>query len=225
MPNEHPTQPDPWPGHPGGSGRPGPYDHPDPHAHPAQPGPYGAPPGPGPYGASAQPGTPYGPPGHPAPYGPPGQPGPYNGPQDPVPHPFPAYGPPPPPPSAMPSTVRAAQVVIFVVAGLGLLLTFVVGAASGAEAAGRFFSSYLTAWALLVLAFRYGTAGSGVRVASIVLSAVQILFALGATTNGTPGGILPLAGAITVIVLLSQGSAGQWFQRPRATDLPPQPYA
>ncbi|MFF9816215.1 hypothetical protein [Streptomyces sp. NPDC014006] len=61
------------------------------------------------------------------------------------------------------------------------------------------------------------------RIASVVLAGVQILIALGATANGTPGGIVPLGGAIAVIVLLSRRSASQWFGRPRTPAVPPQP--
>src|SRR5690606_40207219 len=73
----------------------------------------------------------------------------------------------------------------------------------------------LTAWVLLVLAFLFPSAGPGVRVAALVLGSVQILLALGGAAQGTPFGILPLAGAVAVVVLLGQGSAGGWFRRPR----------
>jgi hypothetical protein len=119
-------------------------------------------------------------------------------------------------PLSMPSTVRAAQVVVFVAAGLALLLTVVVGAASGAEAAGEVLGTNLMICALFVLACQYAGAGHGVRVASVVLAGLQILFTLGAAANGTAGGLLPGAGAIAVIILLGQRSAGEWFKRPRA---------
>ncbi|MFD1663507.1 hypothetical protein ACFSL4_36440 [Streptomyces caeni] len=52
----------------------------------------------------------------------------------------------------------------------------------------------------LVLAFRYRTAGTGVRTTSIVLASVQILPALGGTARGVPGGAFALLGAITEVV-------------------------
>ncbi|MEY7978311.1 hypothetical protein AB8O53_18560, partial [Streptomyces pilosus] len=184
----------------------------------------------------------YGPYGQqPPPYGQPGaqpQPGPY---PQPVPYPHPgaqpypgaqpqgwAGGPPPYPygpsgPVDMPGSVRAAQIVIFATFGLGVLLTVVAAATAGPEEAGRFFSTYLMSLVLFVLAFQYRKAGNGVRVASLVLASVQILFALSAAAQGVPLGILPLGAAVAIIVLLSQGSAGQWFRRRHTTGTPP-PY-
>lgn len=160
-------------------------------------------------------------------YGPP--PGPYGTPPAPQPgahHPHGRTGAPPyyapPPPLTMPGSVRAAQIVIFATFGLGVLLTVLVGVTVGAESAGRFFSTYLMTVALFVLAFRYPTAGNGVRVASLVLASVQILLALSATAQGVLLGIVPLGTAVAVVALLGQGSAGQWFRRPRANGVPPQ---
>ncbi|MFH8797980.1 hypothetical protein ACH4F6_00030 [Streptomyces sp. NPDC017936] len=196
------------------------------NAQPAEPGPQGPyrpPQAPGPYG----PNTPAGPPQPqaaygPGPYGPPGPygaPGPY-GPGTWGPHPQPFA---PPFPLTMPASVRSAQVVNFVIAGLGSLLTVVVGAAAGAEAAGRSLAGYLTAFVLCVLAFLYPKAGNGVRVASVVLAVLQILAGAGAAANHDSGGVVPLGGAIAVVVLLTQRSAIQWFGRPRTPGAPPQP--
>ncbi|MFD8523033.1 hypothetical protein ACFV2D_23875 [Streptomyces capillispiralis] len=240
MSNEHPTPPHQPPGRPGHPAQPGQYGHPAQPGHygppgpPGQPGaynPYGQPPGqaPHPYGAQppgpAQPATPYGAPAQPlTPYGapapapypppgaqPPGRPGaaPYYGPYQPH------------PPLAMPGSVRGAQIVIFVATGLALLLSVLVGATAGAYSAGRFAGSYLPTLVLCVLAFQYPKAGNGVRVTSIVLASVQILFGLSATGQGMPLGILWLGAAIAVIVPLSQGSAGQWFRRHQANGVPP----
>ncbi|MEV6619046.1 hypothetical protein AB0N31_35385 [Streptomyces sp. NPDC051051] len=123
----------------------------------------------------------------------------------------------------MPTSVRSAQVVNFAVAGLGVLLTVGVGATAGAEAAGRSLAGYLTALVLCVLAFLYPKAGNGVRVASVVLAVLQILAGMGAAANHNSGGIIALGGAITVVVLLTQRSAIQWFGRPRTPGAPPQP--
>ncbi|MFG3004736.1 hypothetical protein [Streptomyces calvus] len=234
MSNEHPTPPHQPPA-------PGPYGPPVP---PSAPGPYGPPvPPPGPAAHGGQPhgqapaapaphppypapppapqgGTPYAPP-HPDPSWPQYQPQP----QPPYPSPYASPSPYPPQfqaqPPAMPGPVRAAQIVIFATTGLAVLLTVLVAVAAGAEASGRFFATYLMSAVLCVLAFRYPTAGNGVRVTSLVLASVQILFALGATARGVPLGILPLGSAVAVVVLLSQGSAGQWFRRHRTNAVPP----
>ncbi|MFD5587851.1 hypothetical protein ACFWII_29130 [Streptomyces sp. NPDC127063] len=227
MSNGHPIPPGPYgpptpsSGTPSGApGRSGAYGHPaEPSAynHPAEPSAYGHPAEPGAY---AQPGA-YGHPTHPGAYAHPAPPAaPYLQPHPPY-APYAPYG--ATPPYAMPTAVRAAQVVIFVMTGLAVLLTFVVAATVGARPAGEFFGAYLMTIPLFVLAFLYGSAGNGVRVTSVVLASVQIVIALGATANRTPGGILPLAGAIAVVSLLGNGSAGRWFRRPRGVPAPPRP--
>jgi hypothetical protein len=105
-------------------------------------------------------------------------------------------------------------------AGLGVTHTAVVAALSGAEPAGRSFAMYVMTVPLFVLAFRYATAGNGIRVASIVLASVQVLLALSATARGTAGGFLPLACTITVLFLLAPSTARAWFRRNAA----PGPY-
>ncbi|HET9381018.1 MAG TPA: hypothetical protein VFP69_09345, partial [Streptomyces sp.] len=163
--------------------------------HPPQPGPYAPQPAPGPY-----------PPQYAAaPYAP-----------------HPQYA--PPAPLVMPGTVRAARVVVFVMAGLGVLLTALVAGTSGAEAAGRFFSLFLMTIPLFVLAFRYGTGGNGVRVASIVLASLQLLLALGTMGRGVPSGLLPFAGALTLLFLLASHPAGAWFRRNSGVVPPQAPY-
>ncbi|MGA4981782.1 hypothetical protein ACPB9I_06850 [Streptomyces cellulosae] len=192
MSNEHPTPPSPQP-----PGAPGPY------GQPASPSPYGQP-----YGQS-----PYGQPGPQPAYG-----------QHPYPQPQyaqPQY-PQPPVPAAMPGPVRAAQIVMFATFGIGVLLTVLVAADFGARESGRFFSSYLMPTVLFVLALRFRTAGNGVRVASIVLASLQIVFALGGAARGIPFGVLPVGTGIAVLVLLCQTSAKQWFRRQHTNGVPQQ---
>ncbi|MFE7962091.1 hypothetical protein ACFU0X_03410 [Streptomyces cellulosae] len=113
----------------------------------------------------------------------------------------------------MPGPVRAAQIAIFATFGIGVLLTVLVAADFGARESGRFFSSYLMPTVLLVPALRFRTAGNGVRVASIVLASLQIVFALSGAARGIPFGVLPAGTGIAVLVLLCQTSAKQWFRR------------
>ncbi|CAL9551776.1 hypothetical protein SUDANB21_04456 [Streptomyces sp. enrichment culture] len=207
MSNEHPTPPSPQP--------------------PGVPAPYGQPASPSPYGQS-----PYG---HPGPQPEYGQP-PYPQPQYPpppygrqphshtphshTPHSRPPYA--PPVPAAMPGPVRAAQIVMFATFGIGVLLTVLVAADFGARESGRFFSSYLLPTVLFVPALRFRTAGNGVRMASIVLASLQIVFALGGAARGIPFGILPVGTGIAVLVLLCQTSAKQWFRRQHTNGVPQQ---
>ncbi|CAL9293157.1 hypothetical protein [Streptomyces sp. SudanB66_2053] len=213
MSNEHPTPfPQQPPGGPGPYGQQSPYGQPGaqpPHGHPAcgQQPPYGQPPyGQPPYGQAPYGQPPYGQPSHGQPHGWPGA-APY---------------PPPAVPVGMPGPVRAAQIVMFATFGTGVLLTVLVAAGEGAEAAGRFFSGYLMPAVLFVLAFFFQKAGNGVRVASIVLACLQILLALSGTARGVPLGIVPLGTGIAVLVLLSREPAKQWFRRQRANGVPPQ---
>ncbi len=178
---------------------------PPPQQSPGTPGPYGRPSTPSPYG------QPYG-----QSYGQPGPPHPYAQP----PYAQPPYA--PPLPAGMPGPVRAAQIVIFATFGIGVLLTVLVAADFGARESGRFFSSYLMPTVLLVPALRFRTAGNGVRVASIVLASLQIVFALSGAARGIPFGVLPAGTGIAVLVPLCQTSAKQWFRRQHTNGVPQQ---
>jgi hypothetical protein len=170
-----------------------------------QDGPYGPPAGMhgGMHGGAYPPPAPGAPmPGAPAgPYGVPGAYGVY--PYAPVPAPV------------MPGSVRAAQIVIWVLTGLMLLIVLVWGFGSSSWQAGRLIGANMMGWVLFLLSFRYPTAGNGVRITSIVLASLQIAMSFGGLSQGNGGGGFPLIGAIVVVVLLNQGSAAQWFQRPR----------
>ncbi|MFI9727456.1 hypothetical protein [Streptomyces sp. NPDC052092] len=249
MSNEHPApSPQQPPGGPGPYGPPPAQQQPHP-GHPAPAGPPAQPAGPAhpssssssasayggpsPYPARpaaqppypAQPGapSPYATPGTPPPYGQPSAPAPYAQPYG-QPHGWPGAAPQPgyAVPAGMPGPVRAAQVVIFATFGIAVLLTVLVAAGSGAEEAGRVFGTYLMVAVLFVLAFRFPRAGNGVRVASIVLASLQILFALGGAARGVPLGVLPLAAGVAVLVLLCRNSAKQCFRRDSANGVPPQ---
>ncbi|MFD5268020.1 hypothetical protein [Streptomyces sp. NPDC058335] len=166
-----------------------------------QGGPYGPPAGtqggayPPPAPGAPMPGAPAGPYGVPGGYG--------------------AYPYAPAPTPVMPGSVRAAQIVIWVLAGLMLLIVLVWGFGSSSREAGRLTGTNLMGWVLFVLSFRYPTAGNGVRITSIVLAALQIALSFGGLSRGDGGGGFPLIGAIVVVVLLNRSSATQWFQRPR----------
>ncbi|MEU7579306.1 hypothetical protein AB0B50_17080 [Streptomyces sp. NPDC041068] len=124
-----------------------------------------------------------------------------------------AYG--PMAPQKMPGVVRAAQIVLWVLGGLTFLGTVGLIFISNPETAGAALGVNLCVLVSAGMAFRYGTVGNGIRVTCIVLMSVQIAVALGGAASGNGAGLLPLLGAIAVVVLLSQGAAGAWFKRPR----------
>ncbi|WP_433855228.1 hypothetical protein [Streptomyces kronopolitis] len=113
----------------------------------------------------------------------------------------------------MPGTVRAARITALVMAGVCLVGTVLGGVLGGPRLAGAAFAGGVLNLVVGILALRYGSAGKGVRVASIVLASMQILVGLGAMARAGSG-LLPLAGAITLVALLSQASAKAWFTRP-----------
>lgn len=116
----------------------------------------------------------------------------------------------------MPSSVRVARVLAFVLVGLCIIGSIAMGALLGPEAAGQVLGSSLLVLVIGGFALSFRSAGNGARVTVIVLASVQILLFLAAMGRSqSASGILPLAGTIALIVLLSQASAGQWFKRPR----------
>ena len=125
------------------------------------------------------------------------------------------YGHGPVAPHTMPGVVRAAQVVVWVLAGLTLLGVIGLAAAGEPETAGAAAGVSLCLLVAAGFAFTFNNAGNGVRVTCIVLMSVQIAFGLGGLASGNPGGILGLLGSIATVILLAQGAAGAWFKRPR----------
>ncbi|MEW2390280.1 hypothetical protein AB0933_18210 [Streptomyces venezuelae] len=126
------------------------------------------------------------------------------------------YGAGPMGPPKMPGVVRAAQIVIWALAGLTVLGSIMLIAMANPETAGAALGVNICLLVAAGMAFRFGSAGHGIRVTCIVLMSVQILFGLGGAASGNPGGLLPLLGAIATVILLSQSAAGSWFKRPRA---------
>ncbi|SDK38719.1 hypothetical protein [Streptomyces indicus] len=199
-----------------------PPHQPNPYQQPPQQNPYAtAPQGPAPYPAQPQAsyaGQPQAP--HPAQ---PGQPHPYGAPA-PYPYPYGGYQAGPP---QMPGSVKAARVLVFVLAGFFVLALVAVAALGGGpEEFGAVFGYNLMVITLFILALRFTTAGNGVRVAAIVLASVHILLALGSMANGNGlGGLIAAGLAIALVAVLSQSSAGHWFKRPRTAEQFPQGYA
>ncbi|UNO40322.1 hypothetical protein [Streptomyces sp. MST-110588] len=181
------------------------------------------------------------------PYGPPqGQPG-YGYPQQPMqpmqPQPYAAYpgggmmpGGMPGMPMTMPGGVKAARVLLFVIAGLGLIgLIFAVIGLNSVNKASHTVSAYgsaesqsvfnfgkgllifmiiaivLFAATAIVLGLQFAKGGNGVRIGTIIFGSVVVLFSL----LSFPVGILHMVMGILIIVFVSKADGGAWFNRPR----------
>lgn len=114
----------------------------------------------------------------------------------------------------MPASVSAARIVALALAGLCVVMSIVVGVLNGSQAGGAVLGASFLVLVVAGLAARYHAAGNGVRITSIVLLGVQIAAGLAAAAQGTPGGLIPLLGAVALVVLLSQSTAKSWFTRP-----------
>ncbi|MFD1810665.1 hypothetical protein [Rhodococcus gannanensis] len=113
-------------------------------------------------------------------------------------------------PTTMPTSVRAAQILSWVFAALGIVLTGMAFAVGKNELAGKLIAVYLPALLLGILAFGYTVNGNGLRIAAIVCASFE---GLGSLTQRPPF-LVGLAASLTIVILLSRSSAGLWFKRP-----------
>ncbi|MFF4602018.1 hypothetical protein ACFY12_04555 [Streptomyces sp. NPDC001339] len=217
-PNQNPYGPPP--GQQPGYGYPQQQPPPAPApAPPPAPGPYGSyPGGPGMSGAPGAPGMP----------GIPGMPG--------TPGMQQAQYPKPPYPMVMPGGVKAARVMLFVLAGLNLIgLILAVAGLGSVSKASHNASSYagqdaMTAFnvgkgllivvivliviftaAAITLAAQFGNGGGGVRVGTIVFGVATTMVSL----FSFPFGLVHTALGVLVLVLVAKDDGNAWFSRPR----------
>lgn len=127
----------------------------------------------------------------------------------------------------MPGSVRAARAVILVMAAIGMVGTVVLIGIGHPRAAGANAYGYLFFWALAITACFFGRRRRGVRVTATVFAVLEGAVALGSAAFSSGGGqadgeggialvrLSPgpvgVVAVITVIVLLYQRSAGEWF--------------
>ncbi|MDX3307802.1 hypothetical protein ACWGH3_02890 [Streptomyces sp. NPDC054884] len=140
-------------------------------------------------------------------------------------------------PQEMPGLVKTARVLLFIIAGFQFLAGVFIGILAGAaqDTSSAFGSGddsstatgLVIAIALLMLALgslsiflgvKFKTGRGGIRVTTIVYSALMILGSLanivnGAGGSGTFGGVISLA--FGGIILSAMISGGAWFSRPR----------
>ncbi|MFC9999545.1 hypothetical protein [Nocardia sp. NPDC127526] len=120
----------------------------------------------------------------------------------------------PPHPTTMPGSVRAARIISWLFAALGIGLSVLAGVIGNPELAGALVAGLLPALFLALFAFGYTTNGNGMRVASIICAAFGILWSLGGAAQGLPPGLLGIAANLTILILLSKQISADWFKRP-----------
>lgn len=133
-------------------------------------------------------------------------------------------------PPQMPGKVKATRVILFILAGLQLivgLLGFAAGAAlSSTDTASQvedqlgypmavyyaiMVYTVIVAIITIVIAAQFRKGGNGIRIAAIVLGALN---AAGSVAN-LPQGILGIAIGVLVIVFMANSESAAWFKRPR----------
>ncbi|WP_460717661.1 hypothetical protein [Nocardia heshunensis] len=120
-----------------------------------------------------------------------------------------------PPAARMPSSVRAAQVISLLFGGLSLLATVLLGVFAGADASGTAAGRFIIPMVIGLLALGFGSAGNGLRGTVAMLATLEALVSLGSVATKHPPGFLGLIASIAIVCALTQGSAAEWFKRPR----------
>lgn len=113
----------------------------------------------------------------------------------------------------MPNQVRTVRVLMFVAAGLTLVMTLAFFAAVGVTAAaiGAALWFALPGVLSLLLALRVPNGGTGLRRGIIALEIFYILLSLARVGEGDPRGVLNLVLPIVILVLLFRPEAKAYF--------------
>ncbi|MEV3927154.1 hypothetical protein [Actinomadura coerulea] len=113
----------------------------------------------------------------------------------------------------MPNQVKTVRVLMFVAAGLTLVMTLAFFAAVGVTAAaiGAALWFALPGALSLLLALRVPNGGTGLRRGIIALEVFYILLSLARLGQGDPRGVLNLVLPIVILVLLFRPEAKAYF--------------
>ncbi|MET9373129.1 hypothetical protein ABZX98_03095 [Streptomyces sp. NPDC002992] len=137
-------------------------------------------------------------------------------------------------PTKMPGLMTAARVLMFIVAGLQIIIGIIFGiilaaasdaadsdAVTGLAGLGFIFVVILLLLAGLAifLAVKFATGGTAIRVLTIIYASLVILGSLGNFTSGQAsgalGGIISLAIGGIILASMVTPQASAWFNRPR----------
>lgn len=118
-------------------------------------------------------------------------------------------------PPAMPASVKAARLLLYVLAGLALALLAAVAIAgfTAGEIGALAGAPVLLGLTGAVLAWRLGPGRVRVRVAIIVIEAVWTVLALGGAGQGDPTGLVTAVLTVAVLVLINTGGARAYCHR------------
>ncbi|MFE5485364.1 hypothetical protein [Streptomyces sp. NPDC056527] len=138
-------------------------------------------------------------------------------------------------PQKMPGLMTAARVIMFVLAGLQIIIGIIAGigiaaassavddsdAATGLAGLGFAVVALLLAFAGLAifLAVKFATGGTAIRVITIIYASLMLIGGLGnfasGEATGVPGGIISLALGGIILASMVNKQASEWFNRPR----------
>ncbi|MEV5437893.1 hypothetical protein AB0K80_18035 [Streptomyces sp. NPDC052682] len=123
--------------------------------------------------------------------------------------------------AVMPRQVRAAQVLLYILAFTGLVVVLARSEGATSYGLGLLMGAWICVWGSALLALTYdGSARGGVRTATLVLLVLALVSSLGQVREAaTPGEFLDaalrLALGLPAVVLLLLPESGAWFTRGR----------
>ncbi|MEC3951445.1 hypothetical protein VMT65_00220 [Nocardia sp. CDC153] len=114
----------------------------------------------------------------------------------------------------MPRAVRAAQVLALGLAGLGVMCVASSGWLLGTRAAIQTGIPFVAAFLLGLVALTFNSEGQSVRIAAILVAAMNMVWTVPSITEWQPPGPLGPLVSLAVIVLLFRKEARDWFEPP-----------
>ncbi|MEU6881278.1 hypothetical protein [Streptomyces sp. NPDC046712] len=137
-------------------------------------------------------------------------------------------------PAKMPGLMTAARVIMFILAGLQIIVAIIAGigiaaaseavdsdAATGLAGLGfvLVFILLLFAGLGIFLGVKFSTGGTAIRVLTIIYASLMLLGGLGnfasGEATGVPGGVISLAIGGIILASMVNSQASAWFNRPR----------
>lgn len=112
----------------------------------------------------------------------------------------------------MPRSVRAAQVIVLGFAAVGIVCTASSGWLLGTHAALMTALPFAPGFLLGLVALTFNSEGQAVRISSILLAALNMLWTVPSITDGRPPGPLGIIASLAVIMLLLRRDARDWFE-------------